>query len=693
MNQDNVYEQNITLSDGKSTVRSTIRITIRDVDEPPVFQTQIPFRGIDEVALLENYSGPVYTAVATDPENRPVTYSIASISRGFGNYPVDVFEDAFSIDTASGVVSVNRPFDFEVPNPQEAVDMIIHANDGVHTVTLRLLVTLTDIPTVVVDGLRIASGGSIPNDANFASSVGDLDGDGLDDLWISSAAHEEPQAGSGGKLIFGSALRASLAQGDKNLTFEGLPNDQRFYVSYPIFGGELGQEGYPAAVKIGDVNGNGRDDLFVTIRNQPNEPPTGGAVQGLVAVIVPDDLIADSNRSLSLTNTTYRGGIEIYADANDATRDLSVATGDFDGDGTPDIAFGFPHKRQVKILFGSELRTPPYLRRIDLEDPAAEGVVTFRAGSTGDPDRGIGRFLTMLPDVDGDGADELIVSGEYYPNLDASSAATVRNDFQGRVYIVPGSTFRQLVAARQRELLLEAAETSDAVVRLSTMSGDIAHLYAGGDLDNDGVSDIVVAHRGKSANQKTATVIYGSTAALLIPSGSDVSMDFGDTSYGIDIYLSGQQISSDPAAEITVGLLPNLVGGPGDELMIAFPADSPDGVEQTGSIMIIQDQAIINANSSGLTLDAKSPDINSARKLYGLERFGAYLVTADFDGDGIADLSMGSQFTYAAGKSGWGFPPGGGFFMLPGTRIQEIFAAVEATYDLNLSFRVEVAPN
>lgn len=695
LNRDNVYEQNITLSDGKSTVQTTIRITITDVNEAPYFITDTPaFGGIAEVNFSENYAGPVYSAVAVDPEGRPLTYRILSVAGGFGDYPVSVFEEAFSIDAATGVVSVNRPFDFEVPNPQQAVDITLEASDGTYTTTMRLLATLEDTPSVAVDGLKIGSVNSLPVFANFASSVGDIDGDGIDEIWISSLPYAELSAGAGGTLIFGASLRSRMDQGDANLNLGSFAASERLSTEYPSFGGPRGTGGFPAPVPIGDVDGNGRADLLVTARDQPVVTDIDAYNVGLLAIFIPDSIIADSYGSLTLSNTIYKGGIKFFGETNDDTRDLSVVAGDFDGDGIPDLAFGFPHRRVVKIVFGSSLRNPPYSRSFMLHDPAASEILTLRNNAVGgDANRGFGGHLAVMPDLDGDGADELVVSGEYFPNVGAASPDVVSADFQGRVYVLSGKTMRLANLGGLSEINLDAAENDAGVVYFSTTAGDVADIEAGGDIDHDGGGDIIVAHRGKAGNQKAATVIFGATVAALMPTGADVSMDFSDGDFGVTLQLSGQSFSSDPAGEITVGFLPNLTGGPGDELMIAFPTDSLDGILESGSILIVQDRAIVEAGGPVLSFSGVTPPITMARKLYGLERFGSYLITSDLDGDNIADLSMGSEVSYPFGRSGWGFLPGGGFYVLPGRRIQEIFAGIDATYDLNESFRVEVPPN
>lgn len=69
VNRDNVYEQRITLSDGKASTTTTIRITILNVDEPPVFVSPPAANGNSVlVDLQENYVGPIFTLAAEDPE-------------------------------------------------------------------------------------------------------------------------------------------------------------------------------------------------------------------------------------------------------------------------------------------------------------------------------------------------------------------------------------------------------------------------------------------------------------------------------------------------------------------------------------------------------------------------------------------------------------------------------------------------
>ena len=98
---DNVYEITITASDSANNSSSIdLRITLdTDIGNPPVFDL-----AHDRVTISENSSGVFYTAVATDPEGNVVTFGLSGTDASY-----------FSIDSASGELSLEDPLDYEQP--------------------------------------------------------------------------------------------------------------------------------------------------------------------------------------------------------------------------------------------------------------------------------------------------------------------------------------------------------------------------------------------------------------------------------------------------------------------------------------------------------------------------------------------------------------------------------------------------
>ena len=147
------------------------------------------------------------------------------------------------------------------------------------------------------------------------AGVGDFDGDGLDDV-----AMAEPQAsvgdyGEGRVYVFAGGLTGEVDTTAATATFEG-----------DVYAGFAGR----SISGAGDVDGDGLDDLLVGAPGDYTEgAESGGEVYlvlgGAVGTITPS------------TAATFTSG--------DSTADglgLSVSSGDFNGDGIPDVMMGAP---------------------------------------------------------------------------------------------------------------------------------------------------------------------------------------------------------------------------------------------------------------------------------------------------------------------------------------------------------------
>jgi Peptidase M10 serralysin C terminal/Cadherin domain/Bacterial pre-peptidase C-terminal domain len=130
---DNVYEITVSASDGTNSTVQAVAITVDAVDEGPAV-----FSSGTTASFDENATGTVYTAVAVDPDNNPVNYSLGS----GGDSAL------FVIDSATGALTFVTPPDFEAPadgNGDNVYSVVVRANDGDTTATQTVLVTVNDV--------------------------------------------------------------------------------------------------------------------------------------------------------------------------------------------------------------------------------------------------------------------------------------------------------------------------------------------------------------------------------------------------------------------------------------------------------------------------------------------------------------------------------------------------------------------
>jgi Cadherin domain/Domain of unknown function (DUF4214) len=139
------YALDLTVRDGTNTVPLSASFTITNVDEAP---TPNPFAAL---SVLENAQAgaAVGTVTATDPENAPVTYAIAT-----ANVP-------FEINATTGAITATEALDREA---RASYALTVTATDATgHATSIAAPVTVTDVNEPPVAGA--------PVNANIAEDV------------------------------------------------------------------------------------------------------------------------------------------------------------------------------------------------------------------------------------------------------------------------------------------------------------------------------------------------------------------------------------------------------------------------------------------------------------------------------------------------------------------------------------------
>jgi glucose/arabinose dehydrogenase len=126
-------------------------------NSPPAFRNQGP------VTVPENSGGTAHTALATDPDNDPLTFSISGGA------------DAtfFRINVGTGEVSLAAPLDFEDPADVDANNVYqvqIAVSDGRTSTVQDLAVTVTNVGP---DGFRVARVGTGFDQPLYVTAVPD----------------------------------------------------------------------------------------------------------------------------------------------------------------------------------------------------------------------------------------------------------------------------------------------------------------------------------------------------------------------------------------------------------------------------------------------------------------------------------------------------------------------------------------
>lgn len=309
-------------------------------------------------------------------------------------------------------------------------------------------------------GFRIEGGALNRRAGSRVNHLGDVNGDGLDDLFVSTP--EPDSSGVGGYVIFGRSSGLT-----STLTLDSLTGEDGFQV-----------QGVASSVAAaGDVNDDGVDDIIIGVRwADPNGVSDAGS-----AYVVYGKL--DSFESpFSLPNLDQTLGYRIDGGMEDDYFGGSVSgAGDVNGDGIDDMVIG-AFGADPGGISGAGSSYVIFGRRGLVGAPVPSNVLNGLNGfrMNGLSEESLGASVSGVGDVNNDGLADFI--------LGAESAHAV-DQFSGRSYVIFGQ-------ATPFGALLDLAGLDG--VSGFRIEGRGYYDFAGscvssaGDLNGDGVNDIYV---------------------------------------------------------------------------------------------------------------------------------------------------------------------------------------------------------
>jgi VCBS repeat-containing protein len=190
----------------------------------------------------------------------------------------------------------------------------------------------------------IAVESGLPINPTYTRGLGDINGDGYDDLLFAAASTNDYSAkdNGGAYVVFGSATGWG-----SNLSLSGLAAAGK---GLRITGGvDFDYAGYNAT-QAGDVNGDGFNDfLLAAYGDDESGNGTGGANSGSAYLIFGR---ATGWQDISLLEVQDYG-VQLLGGANSAGS-FWQALGDVDGDGLDDLSYSGNTGTSTRILYGNE---------------------------------------------------------------------------------------------------------------------------------------------------------------------------------------------------------------------------------------------------------------------------------------------------------------------------------------------------
>ena len=328
--------------------------------------------------------------------------------------------------------------------------------------------------------------GSIP----YLVAIGDLDGDGRPDLAVVNSVtnsvsiyRNTASSGSIGSGSFAAKVDFTMGNGPRSVAIGDLDGDGKpdlvvastnsntvSILRNTSTNGSINSSSFaakvdfatgsgPTSVTIGDLDGDGKPDLAVT-NIFPNS----------VSVL----------RNTSTAGSIGTGSFAASVDFTTGNSPISVAIGDLDGDGKPDLAVTNFNSNTVSVL-----RNTATVGSIDPSSFAAKVDYTT----------GVNPYLVAIGDLDGDGKPDLAVA-----NGNSNTVSILRNTANN------GSIGASSFAAKV-DFATGTSPTSVAI----------------GDVDGDGKPDLAVTN----FNSNTVSVLRNiATSGSIHPSSFATKVDY-----------------------------------------------------------------------------------------------------------------------------------------------------------------------
>jgi hypothetical protein len=457
-----------------------------------------------------------------------------------------------------------------------------------------------------------AAGGLVPglaldNDDRFGSGLaflGDLDGDGLPEALVGAPGDDDGHNNAGAAYVLSLRPDGSAAASQKISDFAGgLPTSGAL-----VFGN--GADFGSSLARVGDLDGDGLPELAV---GAPDET----FARGLVYLLFLD---ADGRLRTHRALGEGHGTPDAFAlDPQDHFGTSVAALGDLDGDGVSELLVGAQQdddagtdRGAVYVLFLRADGTARAVQKISDAEGTPDGFELDDFDYFGSSVAGAG-------DLDGDGVPDAVVGARLDDDGGGFTNATT-----GAAYVL---FLRADGTARAVQKISDTEGTPEAF-NLDAFEAFGTSLDTFGDLDGDGIPDLVVGANG--------------AAYLLFLRGDGTVRAFTRIAEGEASVPESFALDSGNAFGSAVAVLGDLDGDTVPDLLVGDENDD-DGSFNRGAAYVMY--LLPNGYVKDVRKASQTEGTPDGFAIGSSARFGrAAAGLGDLDGDGVPDVAVGAPF-------------------------------------------------
>jgi len=697
-NSDNTYNLTIIASDGTNTTEQAVTVIILDIEEPLTCSSG------ERIEVLENTEGFIYTFVAEKEDSIPQGISFGperTVTRSGGEsvseqvgFSITLSRNTNDFSVAEYNLSLFHYLNAETLESQDRVFTVTTQAEYEGEVTgCSVEVEVLDVTDEVTSGVKLT--GSYPNNYSFEhEEIGDIDGDGLTDFWISSIRNRDNlPPDHEGHVIFGKKIEAELREaGPEEIILNDLTPTEAVKIrgSFPsVFPGRrfIGNTLNPHP--IGDVDGDGRPELLLALSTPQGALESAFADRPLAYLIWGDALLAQTDGQIDLNNLLPSEGIALEGLGGINRRRNTAISGDFDGDGIDDIVVRVPENEiraedsssifaPTFFVFGDFLRASKGVASIDLLDSLDNInpdniVVLAQEGKTFNTDvpREIsgfpfdGSIIEVLSDIDGDGSDEIVGTGHI-------------SQFERSVGTISGDIIKN---AKGKKGVVLFRDVPDEDINLIRTTENIVLSDRDGDFDGDNVPDMIFMSRESFDAQSSFTLLRGRA----LRNNTSPELIQSTPSENVISFVSSGEIER----IFDVSFIPDIDGDGRDEILFSYTniVTIDDDFESRDVVALVLARAI-NDHPTGepFILDDIKPGDGLRFTNSSIRKLGSvFSALSDVDGDGVADLLISPSENGPVLRRE--------AFLIPGSDMRVALNSGSVVFDLEERFRASPEKN